>query len=53
MGEGGVGVSQKEGNGKYPHGFALSDIIVIYIRKFFIIGHGGGVGTGKGENIPA
>lgn len=32
------GGSQKEGNGKYPHGFALSVVLKIYIRKCYIIG---------------
>jgi hypothetical protein len=36
---------QKEGNGKYPHGFALSENKMINIRKFFIIS------TGDKDNI--
>lgn len=24
--------SQKEGNGKYPHGFALSDITIMFLH---------------------
>jgi len=45
---GGDKESQKEGNGKYPHGFALSDMTMVYIRILFITASGGGGGGGGG-----